>query len=67
MFWVYESVRGQLFSLKDFNAKPEAIKYADLMFEKAKTRGSTSVFVVHQGHDLIYSTGSPRLPTPESS
>lgn len=67
MFWVYEEVRGQLFSLKPFEDKGEAIKYADTMFERAKTRGSISKFVVHSGHERVYTSGEQppviHLPT----
>ena len=64
MYWVYESVKGHLFSLKGFHNQADAVKYADERRDAAKLRGNVRFYQVQLGHQIVYET-TPATTSPE--
>lgn len=54
MYWVYESFKDRLFSLKGFPNQADAIAYADKVRDDKKSRGDTRHYEVHLGKQIIY-------------
>jgi len=63
MFWIYEIIKGEYYSIAPKNSLPDAKEVADKLSKRAKDRGYAHVFVVKENgnSEVLYSTNNPNL------